>query len=131
MWTPTPTPTLTLTPTPTPTPGVVHKLFWTSSRRAKNRKPQRFPFVKMVEKHGSASIQLEICKSISLTSYSDLQPAYVVTSIKGLPVLSSLHFGVCRTIAQVAKEPVLRGHTYASISVFPSCDYLRQFCVYS
>ena len=22
--------------TPTPTPGVVHKLFWTSSRRAKN-----------------------------------------------------------------------------------------------
>ena len=37
MWTltPTPTPTLTPTPTPTPTPGVVHKLFWTSSRRAK------------------------------------------------------------------------------------------------
>ena len=28
MWTP--------TPTLTPTPGVVHKLFWTSSRRAKN-----------------------------------------------------------------------------------------------
>ena len=40
MWTltPTPTPTLTLTPTPTPTPGVVHKLFWTSSRRAKKLK---------------------------------------------------------------------------------------------
>ena len=37
MWTLTPTPTPTLTLTPTPTPGVVHKLFWTSSRRAKNQ----------------------------------------------------------------------------------------------
>ena len=33
MWTLTPTPTPT--PTLTPTPGVVHKPFWTSSRRAK------------------------------------------------------------------------------------------------
>ena len=64
MWTltPTPTPTLTLTPTP----GVVHKLFWTSSRRAKN---DLWPYIKVLDDKNENCLWFELnlntnCKKI-------------------------------------------------------------------